>query len=220
LRQNNIDEQKRRAEQGLSNTLAFEEKALKDAEARKAEEEKKAVKREKTLTFFKLLAANAEKDPNTALTKTITEILLADTIAGAFKDGVEDFKGKGTETSDSNVVLLSNRESVVTAKGTKENKGLVTAMNEGFVEDYFRENFLPKYIINEPLPVQGMAENLYGSMQLQQLVGMNKRLESLEDTIRNKPVTSINIDQLGRVIETTVKNGLLKTTIKPLTNGY
>ena len=44
----------------------------------------------------------------------------------AFKDGVVNFQGKGTETSDSNDVRISKGETIVPAKATKNNLGLLT----------------------------------------------------------------------------------------------
>lgn len=49
----------------------------------------------------------------------------------AFAEGVENFQGKGTGTSDSNVVRLSHGESVLTAKATQMYAGIPTAMNNG-----------------------------------------------------------------------------------------
>lgn len=209
-RQNNIEAQRRLAERGLSNTLAFEERELAKAELAKEQQARKDIQRQKAVTFFKLLASYSEKDPNTALQKAIADTVLADVIAGAFKDGVEDFKGKGTETSDSNLVLLSNRESVITAKGTKENPGLATAMNKGSVDDYFEKEYLPKYAMNLNVP---MAKQMSDSASLHQLVNVNKRLESLEKTILNKKETNINLDNLGNVITENIENGF-KTIIK------
>jgi hypothetical protein len=48
-----------------------------------------------------------------------------------FKDGVVDFQGKGTTRSDSNIVAISNRESVMNATATANNKELLIQMNKG-----------------------------------------------------------------------------------------
>ena len=48
---------------------------------------------------------------------------------GAYKDGVIDFKGKGTGTSDSNLVRISKGESVITAKATQQYRPILEAMN-------------------------------------------------------------------------------------------
>ena len=52
-----------------------------------------------------------------------------------FADGVIDFKGKGTERSDSNIVAISRGESVITAKGTKNASKMLTLINEGKLSD-------------------------------------------------------------------------------------
>lgn len=59
-----------------------------------------------------------------------------------FKKGIERFKGAGTNTSDSNIVAISNNESVVTAQGTIDNPGAVDAMNKGYFKKYIRKNYV------------------------------------------------------------------------------
>ena len=53
----------------------------------------------------------------------------------AFAKGVIDFKGAGTETSDSNVVRIANRESVMTGKATRNAKGLLNEIQSGRLTD-------------------------------------------------------------------------------------
>lgn len=48
-----------------------------------------------------------------------------------FKDGVIDYKGKGTGTSDSNLVRISRGESVITADATRKYRPVLEAMNNG-----------------------------------------------------------------------------------------
>ncbi len=47
-----------------------------------------------------------------------------------FKDGVIDFQGKGTRTSDSNSVRISHGESVINAFSTAKYKPLLTAIQK------------------------------------------------------------------------------------------
>jgi hypothetical protein len=56
-------------------------------------------------------------------------------ISGFFAEGVIDFKGKGTGTSDSNIVAISSGESVITAKGTQNASKMLTMINEGKLKD-------------------------------------------------------------------------------------
>ncbi len=224
LRDSAIEEQKRRAEQGLSNTLAFEEKALKDAEARKEEENKKALKREKALTFFKLLSANAEKDPNSALQKTITEMLLGEAIAGAFFKGTEkvseDLKGNKVHSGkDGYVVAVDGSERVLTGKqneliGNMSNEDLARLAND------YQNGLLPKYAITDSMSSMNTAEKLVSSAQLHQLVSLNKNIEDLKQTIINKKEVSLAIDNLGYIIREEIRNGLKTITKTPLTKGY
>lgn len=53
----------------------------------------------------------------------------------AFKDGVIDFKGVGSGTSDDNTVRISNHESIITAKGTRLAPEALRLINEGKLSD-------------------------------------------------------------------------------------
>ena len=53
----------------------------------------------------------------------------------AFAKGVIDFRGEGTETSDSNIVRIANRESVMTGEATRNSKGLLTGIQAGQITD-------------------------------------------------------------------------------------
>ncbi len=59
---------------------------------------------------------------------------IASSVLG-YKEGVIDFKGLGTETSDSNLVTISNHESVITAKGTKLAPKSLELINNGKLTD-------------------------------------------------------------------------------------
>ncbi len=58
-----------------------------------------------------------------------------------FKDGVIGFKGKGTDTSDENHVMISNNESVVTAKSTKKYTPELKAMEAGTFEKLMKQKY-------------------------------------------------------------------------------
>jgi hypothetical protein len=59
-----------------------------------------------------------------------------------FATGVVDLKGAGTETSDSIHARLSKGESVITAKGTRQDKGLFEAANKLKLEEYINKNYV------------------------------------------------------------------------------
>jgi hypothetical protein len=140
-----IEKERELASQGIQTNLDALEKQVAQLEAKKRTEEKRNQNAQLALAFVNSVASYAKIEPKTAVQNAFKDIILAKAlaavIAGAFKDGVENFQGKGTETSDSNLVLISRGESVVTAKGTKQYKGLATAMNEGKVEQWISNNY-------------------------------------------------------------------------------
>ena len=222
-RESALDEQKRRAEQGLSSDIATAEKNLKDAEARKKDIENQAIKRQQALTFFKLLSANAESDPNNALTKTFTEMLLSEALVkslpGFFKgtENVErDLKGNKVHNGrDGHVIAVDGGERVMTGDQNKLMGGMA---NDDVANLVYRHNnnLLPNYMISEPLSPMGVAENMYNSIQLQQLVKQN---EELIKAVKSIPGTNIMFSD-GKMKRTDNVNGFKTTTIKPLTRGY
>ena len=208
-REESVSLQQSRAEQGLENTLAFEKEQLAKAELERARTAEKRAKQEEALAlaqaFLNAFAARAKDDPDTAAAKALTDVILAkalsETIVGAFAEGVEDFKGEGTGTSDSNLIRFSHGESVVTAKGTKENKGLTTAMNNGDVGSWFANNMMLS-----PLS----SEKNYDSFGI-----LAKEIKEIKQAIKNRPTSQTNLDNMGNVMQSTYRNGI-KNTVKYL----
>ena len=206
-REESVSLQQSRAEQGLENQLAFEKEQLAKAELERARLAEKRAKQEEAAAlaqaFLNAFAARSKDDPDTAAAKALTDVIIAkalsETVAGAFAEGVEDFQGKGTGTSDSNLIRFSHGESVVTAKGTKENQGLVTAMNNGEVGSWFANNMMLS-----PLS----SEKNYDSFGI-----LAQKIESIEKAIKNRPTSQTNLDNMGNVLQSTYRNGI-KNTVK------
>ena len=119
--------------EGAKENLAYEQKAQAEIEKKKLAEQKKQKRLELGMSAISAFGKIAETEPDKALTKTITEItkLLAFINSlPAFADGVIEFSGKGTTKSDSNLVRLSNKESVIKAEATEMYKPHLKAMNE------------------------------------------------------------------------------------------
>ncbi len=85
-----------------------------------------------------------------------------------FKEGVIDYQGQGTETSDSNLVWMSNHESMIKASATKKSPLLLEAINSGRLNDELSEILLNNKI--------GNADN--GEL-LAAMVGVNKSIKGL-----------------------------------------
>lgn len=132
---------------GLENNLSTFEQKIVELEAKRRENERKKALAQ--LVFSFLQAYNnylKESSPKEALVNATRDVIaikaFANQLAGVpmFAKGVENFQGKGTETSDSNLVRISKGESVVTAKGTQNYSGLVTAINKDNVQEWIIKN--------------------------------------------------------------------------------
>lgn len=213
MRQRNILQQQQLAMSGRDNTLAFEKEAAAKAELAKIELARKEERRLKAMAFLKLLSAYADKgDADGAVSKTLIQMAIAGAIIGSYKEGVEGIDGDGTETSDSILARLSKNESVITAKGTRDNSGLATAMNKGKVEEYFEDKYLPKYLTENG--VGGFAENAFNSILIQQFATMNSKIANIEKALKERPVSTVNLNNLGEVIDTKIINGFHKQTLR------
>jgi hypothetical protein len=215
-----LEIQQRLAEKGLNNQLAFEKKKSAELELQRREELERQRKQEEAiqlsqayLSAFNSRLSNKE-EPTQAAMNALRDVVLAKTlskvVAGAFAEGVENFKGKGTGTSDSNLIWFSNGESVATARATAENPGLVSAMNDGKVSEYFEKVYLPQNAMNLSLP-GGFAQNISGSAAL--IGAVRTEMRRVERAIIEKPVSSTNIDNLGNIIVETVSRGVKKVVV-------
>jgi len=85
--QENVDLQEQRAMDGLTNTLA-EEKAIRaEKEKQLLIDQKKQQKLKEIETFFNLMAAYAEKAPNTAAAKAFLQVQISKGIAARLEHG-------------------------------------------------------------------------------------------------------------------------------------
>lgn len=102
----------------------------------------------------------------------------------AFKTGVVDFKGVGTGTSDENLVRISNRESIITAKGTAKHKGVLEAINKDKFDEYISNIYL-KNILKEKSGVDDSSYREY--LELKRLGYINQTgFKQLVDAINNQ----------------------------------
>lgn len=216
-----VQRQQDLAAKGLDNTLAYQEKKRDELQVKLAREKEAERKREEALqlagAFLGSYQSRLDKKQNTtaalagALADTLIAKAISSTIAGAFAGGVEDFKGKGSGTSDSNLIAFSHGESVVTAKATQQYSGLVTAMNKGLVDDYVKQMILPD--MDAPMKSNG---NSFQSAAI--IYTLNTKLDSLEKAIKNKQEIKVNWNAQGERVEEIVKDGM-KQVIKHVTTG-
>ena len=156
-----------------------EQKAL----ARKAHQEQEAM--DLASLFIKAMQAyeGAGQNPMQAATKAMQDVLLAKAlsaaIAGSFAIGVENLQGPGTETSDSILVRLSKGESVATARATKENPGLVTAMNEGKLDEYISKMYMPDMVIKSDINKDAQVASMLVNAVMESNAKVEKAIKSI-----------------------------------------
>ena len=209
----NIDRQRELADKGLSNTLAFEEEKAALLDRKKEDEAKKVLKREKTLAFFKLFAANAQQDPNTALQKSLIEMTIGEGIAAAFIDGTENVgkdkqfnKNKFSNKEDGYIARFDGDERII---NPADNAKIGNMSNEDLtaLAYNYQNGLMTKYAITDSMQSVGMS-NIHASAQLNQLVTLNKNIHDLKDIIKNKKEVSFAIDNIGNVVRTQIENGI------------
>ncbi len=117
-----------------------------------------------------------------------------------FAKGVIGFKGEGTKTSDSNHVMISNKESVITGDGTEKAPRFLEGLNsndsnvnliKALMSDGILEPFSPAMLkLNPTIEKADMNQKLY----VETLAG-NKKLERLIKLQEDKPeIIPVNKD--------------------------
>lgn len=106
----------------------------------------------------------------------------------AFKDGVIDYQGKGTTTSDSNLVRISRGESVINAEATAKNREILQAINDGQVFNLKDNNQ------NQP-PVFNVDNE-------KSFADLRKELKEIKNAIIERPTHSVSIDEAGIAVIT------------------
>lgn len=136
-----VERQRERAEQGLSNTLKFEQEELARRESERLQAEQRQKQAAKILTLFNLVSAYAQSGDKNALQRGLVDFGILTSLESLFT-GFESGGYTGTDSSNSQVKgVVHANEYVVTAKDTKR-FGLIGKTGEQFGEamsDYFSE---------------------------------------------------------------------------------
>lgn len=222
----------RRKEGGLLTEKQFaQEKARIDKERLKKESElkKRQFEAEKQANLTRIAIETAVSVAKTAATAgypaaiplialalaqgALQAGLVASQPTPKFKDGVIDYRGKGTTTSDSNTVQISNRESVIKAKQSMKHTDALRAIQGDYFDRYINDQYLPKIKKKEAqrAAIREEREQAQHSwMKSMQMNGMidTSHLERL--TKKNKSVSLENADYIvsgvGREFDKAIKN--------------
>jgi myosin heavy subunit len=164
-----VETQRQRAEQGLENTLAFEQQQLAQREAERIRAEQKAKQAAEFITLLNLVSSYAASGDTNALARGLVDFSLLKALETGFEEG--GYTGDNGKSQISGVV--HGQEFVVTADDVKK-YGLTGKGGDEFGEamsDYFYS------------PLQ---QNLYGSQADNFKKGMTvvNRFTSLENEVR------------------------------------
>ncbi|HEX4888582.1 MAG TPA: hypothetical protein VFV37_11095 [Luteibaculaceae bacterium] len=181
-----LDEQKRRAELGLSNTLAFEQQRAAKLELEREKQAKRDERRAKTLAYFNLVAEFAKSEPNTAPAKALVQTLLADAIAGFFHEGTErvgdDSATRWRNTGkDDYLVAVDKGERIVP---TELNNRLGNISNDALVDLVTSKKQSGVYVVDQSGVVQKLNEVVQAVRESGMQVEWNSHDERIERMIK------------------------------------
>ncbi len=198
MQQNVVDTQRVKAEQGLANDLAFEERRQNEMEKKKQQELKKQRRIKELETFLNSIAKFSEDNPNTALAKALgllaatkaAEAVFAEDGALLGDSGQKSWRGRRHASGKDILVHAEQGEGLLSRKEIGALGG-----KQGF---FALKDYLKNPLQERAIPLAKMFDNS----------GVISRLESLEQTIKNKPDYHIEWDGLEYRIETSIKNGI------------
>lgn len=217
LQEDNIQRQRELAERGLENTLAFEKQVQAENQARLIEEQKRLEKIKKIETYYNLLSSYAQEDPNSAPAKALVQIGIAEAIASRFEHGgiVSDVIAKqnggilqGNSHRNGGILIEAEGSEGIFSKKEMQNLG--------------KDNF---YALKNALatPIEGnfmrnQNESMMAVLPQQKTIvdfsRLEKKLDSVEKAIQNKPVPTFTIDQHGNMITMSETKKLIKVNIQ------
>jgi hypothetical protein len=206
---------------GLENELAFQEREKARNLEKQAELDKQKRKAEQAQqlasVFLELLKGYAKDGSINAPAKALAETLIAkgisDAIAGSAYEGTADTGGAGTlDDKGGRLWMVHPHEAIIRRDANEANPGLASALNSGRIDDYFANVYLPQFA-SAMSQEQSSLKSAESSDQY--LIGMlNNRLNSLENTVKNKKETTIEWDNFGNMVKNEVEAGLRRITIK------
>jgi DNA repair exonuclease SbcCD ATPase subunit len=200
-----IDQQQRLAERGLANTLAFEKAKGAQLELEKKRQQEKEIRQQKIFAFYALFSSYASKsDPATALQKAIVDTALAEVISGSFIEGTEnvgrDLQGNKVHNgTDGYVVAVDGRERILNPEQNRQVGALSNDELANIAENYNKGLLFNYGNISSQNTPQIIAPQI-------ELTETNNLLRQLLD----KPVHQTNLDNLGNVVYTEIRNGVTK----------
>lgn len=211
-----VDEQRRRAELGLTNTLAFEQEALGDREAELIQQQKRLERLERIRALYSSYNNYASRGDENPIAKALRDFAILESITATFKEG--GLTGiDGVKTNGKGITLGKRHDS----NGRGGNLAW-HERGEGFfsrqeVNNMGHDNF---YRLKELAGDGRIGSNFFSDQQKDFVMAMPTpslngriltKLNDVEQAIKDKPVSNWHMGDMMRdvvkiVEETTVKN--------------
>jgi len=217
-----LDSQRQRADQGLSNELAFRQAQSDKLALIQEREKKRQEKGQELLAYLKLFTGYAEQNPDKALQYTLRDMALMTAGKMLYANEGNEFVSADGKTksifkpfakgADVVPAMLAEGERVVTKdKNIKYNEALHAIHN-----DKFNEMYLPKSVLENGKKSTGFAESALNSMLLNGLINVNaetnNRIANLEKAILSKEHTNFSWNEIYGGIQKEVEKAGKKTT--------
>ena len=222
-REDAVSTQQQRAEQGLENTLAFEQQKLAEAEKAKLEQAKREEQQKRAIllseAFLKAYIAELgqpDADSLKAGFKAASGVLIADglgkAIAGSAFDGIEDTGIAGDGDSKGGKLWMLHPHERVMDRNNNDKTGGMSNDNLADLAFDFRNGNLIKS--TDAQQVGYKIDNNGVELAIKGMKG------DIVQAINDKPIQHVNVSDLGNLIETVYKNGSKITTTHKLRNRF
>jgi len=214
-RQNEIEQgieyQMQLAVAGQKNTLDFMLREKAKSIERQKELDKKAQREKEAqqvaelfLEFMKVYAKDGFGASAKALAQTLLAKGISEGISGSFFEGTDDTgAGGNVDGKGGMLAVLHPHEGVVTRRANETNPGLVKALNDGLVDEYFKMNYqlterTRSQIVND-------AQHSMLAEKIDQLIGV----------VKGKTEWTITENLFGELVKIKKQNGMVQhTTVK------
>jgi hypothetical protein len=201
-----IDVQRKQAELGHANTLAFEEKKQADLEKERMKEQKKLVKLKELEMFMNAIAAFSKDDPKSAVAKALAELAIVKGVEATFaEDGgllgqTKDKSWQGRKHKGGGDILVHAQtgEGILSRADISSMGGEKAFLN---FKNMLGTNKLPQ------IPMSGV---MFQGMDTRKL---EDKLDNLEKAFKNKKEVYVDWESHGVMNVTTMENGI-KDTVK------
>lgn len=207
-----LADQRLLAQNGMANDLAFEIKHRADLEKEKIAAEKKLAAIKEAEVFINSVAKFSETDPKTAIPKALAILAATKSVEAIYKEeggiighgGPKSLIGFGgmsrLHPGGGDVLVHAQTGEGMLSRKEMANLGIGNFnMLKSMLKTPFNEKLIP---------------NKGSSIMLQDNSALLARLDSLEQTIKNKKEVQIDFDQLNTWIEKTTENGVTNTVRK------